>query len=382
MDNLRRSDHHDGAGGGDRDAESYLRRIKAEIRKTNKPIMEKKRRARINNYLNDLKALLLDAMKKDPIRHSKLEKADILDLTVKHLQDMERRKLAVAMAVDPTVVDKFKSGYNECVDEIDKYFSTVPGMDSGLKQRVTNHLKSYLKYQRFPTPIAAGAAGTFGGLFGRASDEINNNGRLAMEGLSLIPSLLPSGELAFIMPHGSAAGLPFLPRLSTAGGPTGMPPLGGSNHFKPIPHEKQPYAPSPPLSPVSDQDSVKGATSVDLRTPQNKGTLPTTMLKTRPALMESLLSAFPTPPTPEESSRISAFRPNLKLIDRIRMHQEGAAKRVAPDDRDEERECKRSRRVDPEEEDDDDDFSEDGDDEREEENDSKENSTGDMWRPW
>lgn len=27
--------------------------------------MEKKRRARINNYLNDLKALLLDAMKKD-----------------------------------------------------------------------------------------------------------------------------------------------------------------------------------------------------------------------------------------------------------------------------------------------------------------------------
>lgn len=33
MDNLRRSDHHDGAGGGDRDAESYLKRIKAEIRK-------------------------------------------------------------------------------------------------------------------------------------------------------------------------------------------------------------------------------------------------------------------------------------------------------------------------------------------------------------
>lgn len=32
---------------------------------SNKPIMEKRRRARINNCLNDLKALILDAMKKD-----------------------------------------------------------------------------------------------------------------------------------------------------------------------------------------------------------------------------------------------------------------------------------------------------------------------------
>lgn len=32
---------------------------------SNKPIMEKRRRARINNCLNELKALILDAMKKD-----------------------------------------------------------------------------------------------------------------------------------------------------------------------------------------------------------------------------------------------------------------------------------------------------------------------------
>ena len=32
---------------------------------SNKPIMEKRRRARINNCLNDLKTLILDAMKKD-----------------------------------------------------------------------------------------------------------------------------------------------------------------------------------------------------------------------------------------------------------------------------------------------------------------------------
>lgn len=32
---------------------------------SNKPIMEKRRRARINNCLNELKSLILDAMKKD-----------------------------------------------------------------------------------------------------------------------------------------------------------------------------------------------------------------------------------------------------------------------------------------------------------------------------
>ena len=51
-------------------------------RRSNKPIMEKRRRARINNCLNELKTLILDATKKDPARHSKLEKADILEKTV------------------------------------------------------------------------------------------------------------------------------------------------------------------------------------------------------------------------------------------------------------------------------------------------------------
>ncbi|XP_058836133.1 transcription factor HES-4 [Topomyia yanbarensis] len=346
MERLEKDDHH---GGGNRDAESYLRRIKAEIRKTNKPIMEKKRRARINNYLNDLKALLLDAMKKDPIRHSKLEKADILDLTVKHLQDLERRKLAIAMAMDPTVVDKFKNGFNECIDEIDKYLNSVPGVDSGMKQRISSHLKTYLRFQRFPQPGVVGA-GPFGSLFGRSTDDINNNGRLAVEGMPLIPSLLPSGELAFIMPHQSGSTLPFFPRIPVV---PGVP----SRHFKPIPQEKQPYAPSPPLSPVSDQESVKS----EQKTP---------LIKTRPALMESLLSAFPTPPTPDEGSRISAFRPNLKLIDRIRLHREAKASSHS------EEQVSKRRRVEKA-----DTFSDD-ESEHEEEVDAKDQVGGDMWRPW
>lgn len=46
-------------------ASSPAPRRSSENRRSNKPIMEKRRRARINNCLNDLKTLILEAMKKD-----------------------------------------------------------------------------------------------------------------------------------------------------------------------------------------------------------------------------------------------------------------------------------------------------------------------------
>ncbi|KAG8003739.1 Transcription factor HES-1-B [Nibea albiflora] len=65
----------------------------SEHRKSSKPIMEKRRRARINESLGQLKTLILDALKKDSSRHSKLEKADILEMTVKHLRNLQRAQM-------------------------------------------------------------------------------------------------------------------------------------------------------------------------------------------------------------------------------------------------------------------------------------------------
>lgn len=45
--------------------------------------MEKRRRARINQSLAALKALILDSARLENTKHSKLEKADILELTVR-----------------------------------------------------------------------------------------------------------------------------------------------------------------------------------------------------------------------------------------------------------------------------------------------------------
>ncbi|XP_026761741.1 uncharacterized protein LOC113520570 [Galleria mellonella] len=115
---------------------------KAELRKTNKPIMEKKRRARINHCLNELKDLLLDGSDKDPTRHSKLEKADILELTVKHLQTLQRQQLAAAIAADPAVLHRFKAGFGDCAVEVRRYLSRLASVPTGLRHRLGNHLNS------------------------------------------------------------------------------------------------------------------------------------------------------------------------------------------------------------------------------------------------
>uniref|UniRef100_A0A3P8T6A7 Hairy-related 3 n=1 Tax=Amphiprion percula TaxID=161767 RepID=A0A3P8T6A7_AMPPE len=54
-----------------------------------KPLMEKKRRARINQCLDQLKTLL-ENYYSSSIRKRKLEKADILELTVKHLRNLQK----------------------------------------------------------------------------------------------------------------------------------------------------------------------------------------------------------------------------------------------------------------------------------------------------
>ncbi|CBY21105.1 unnamed protein product [Oikopleura dioica] len=58
-----------------------------EIQAT-KPLMEKRRRERMNKALNEMKNLLLEVMGRDVTCHSKLEKADILENAVDYLKTL------------------------------------------------------------------------------------------------------------------------------------------------------------------------------------------------------------------------------------------------------------------------------------------------------
>ncbi|XP_071431664.1 transcription factor HES-4 isoform X1 [Pithys albifrons albifrons] len=128
---------------------------------SSKPIMEKRRRARINESLGQLKTLILDALKKDSSRHSKLEKADILEMTVKHLRNLQRAQMTAALSADPTVLGKYRAGFNECMNEVTRFLSTCEGVNTDVRTRLLSHLSACLcqivamNYPPPPPPPAA-----------------------------------------------------------------------------------------------------------------------------------------------------------------------------------------------------------------------------------
>ncbi|XP_061457329.1 transcription factor HES-2 [Rhineura floridana] len=85
-----------------------------ELRKSLKPLMEKRRRARINDSLNQLKTLILPLVGKDSSRYSKLEKADILEMTVQFLQELP----APSCSSVPGSADSFCDGYHACLSRL------------------------------------------------------------------------------------------------------------------------------------------------------------------------------------------------------------------------------------------------------------------------
>ncbi|XP_029472432.1 transcription factor HES-1 [Rhinatrema bivittatum] len=136
----------------------------SEHRKSSKPIMEKRRRARINESLGQLKTLILDALKKDSSRHSKLEKADILEMTVKHLRNLQRVQMTAALNTDPTVLGKYRAGFSECMNEVTRFLSTCEGVNTEVRTRLLGHLAScmtQINAMNYPAqsqmPIPAGA---------------------------------------------------------------------------------------------------------------------------------------------------------------------------------------------------------------------------------
>uniref|UniRef100_A0A3P9PM63 Hairy-related 9 n=1 Tax=Poecilia reticulata TaxID=8081 RepID=A0A3P9PM63_POERE len=185
----------------------------SEHRKSSKPIMEKRRRARINESLSQLKTLILDALKKDSSRHSKLEKADILEMTVKHLRNLQRMQMSAALSADATVMSKYRAGFNECMNEVTRFLSTSEGVNAEVRSRLLGHLSSCMGQmmsvtypQQAPShsklsPAEAVSPKVFGGF-------------------QLVPAT--DGQFAFLIPnppvHGSSA-------------PTAASPVHGMTSF-------------------------------------------------------------------------------------------------------------------------------------------------------
>merc|ERR1739838_120344 len=112
-----------------------------QYRKVMKPLLERKRRARINNCLDELKDLMVYALQSEGESITKLEKADVLELTVKHLRKLKRQQM---LAVNPGLdMDRYRAGYTTCATEVSRCLAST-GVDISIGSRLMSHLGNKL----------------------------------------------------------------------------------------------------------------------------------------------------------------------------------------------------------------------------------------------
>ncbi|XP_075939352.1 hairy/enhancer-of-split related with YRPW motif protein 2 [Anarhichas minor] len=111
-------------------------------RKKRRGIIEKRRRDRINSSLLELRRLVPTAFEKQG--SAKLEKAEILQMTVDHLKVLQATGGKGYFDAHALALDFLSLGFRECVTEVSRYLSAVEGLDSGdpLRSRLLSHLAS------------------------------------------------------------------------------------------------------------------------------------------------------------------------------------------------------------------------------------------------
>jgi len=112
-----------------------------QYRKVMKPLLERKRRARINKCLDELKELMVHALQHEGESITKLEKADVLELTVRHLRKLKAQG-ALGLGSSPAFhSERYRAGFRLCAGEITKFVTTgSSGLDLAVSARLLQHL--------------------------------------------------------------------------------------------------------------------------------------------------------------------------------------------------------------------------------------------------
>ncbi|KAL1245408.1 Enhancer of split mgamma protein [Trichinella spiralis] len=131
-------------------------------RKLKKPLMEKRRRARINHCLAELKSILMAADPKadqNSAGQSKVEKADILEMTVQLL----KQRILVGGGEK---AEGFIDGYTTCANNAALFLTNVtepnagPLLAAGLMTHLSRMLEERLRNQTTPTLLSPSTTAT------------------------------------------------------------------------------------------------------------------------------------------------------------------------------------------------------------------------------
>uniref|UniRef100_A0A3P9JYN1 Uncharacterized protein n=1 Tax=Oryzias latipes TaxID=8090 RepID=A0A3P9JYN1_ORYLA len=224
----------------------------ATARKKRRGIVEKRRRDRINSSLSELRRLVPTASEKQG--SAKLEKAEILQMTVDHLKMLQAEK--GNLEAPALAMDFLSLGFRECVTEVSRFLSSMEGLDSSspLHSRLLSHLSSCSSqrdaaalaaashqhphpYLFLPHPWAAGVAALpplpylLGGLAdargGVASFPSHADSSSSSLALPCTPAPLPA--LSLSSPFPLPRGFPILSSLSCTAASSSFPASSSSS---------------------------------------------------------------------------------------------------------------------------------------------------------
>ncbi|XP_061445577.1 transcription factor HES-7.1-like [Rhineura floridana] len=102
-----------------------------------KPLMEKRRRDRMNHSLDRLRVLLLEATRDERLKNPKVEKAEILQKTV---QFLKTQPLSETKHKEDTLLQRYHSGYRECLTQATHFLRASPGICTGKKAYLMEHI--------------------------------------------------------------------------------------------------------------------------------------------------------------------------------------------------------------------------------------------------
>ncbi|CAK6438698.1 unnamed protein product [Pipistrellus nathusii] len=127
-------------------------------RKRRRGIIEKRRRDRINNSLSELRRLVPSAFEKQG--SAKLEKAEILQMTVDHLKMLHTAGGKGYFDAHALAMDYRSLGFRECLAEVARYLSIIEGLDASdpLRVRLVSHLNNYASQREAASGAHAGLA--------------------------------------------------------------------------------------------------------------------------------------------------------------------------------------------------------------------------------
>ncbi|XP_046564251.1 enhancer of split mgamma protein-like [Haliotis rubra] len=130
--------------------ESHFHNMESESeymgrRKGRKLMAEKRRRARINQSLSEIKGIVCAGHQQNDPNFEKMEKAEILETTVDYLRNV-RKINTTHQHVKEAVQARFQHGFSKCAEEILSYIQSLPGVSDNVHRQLRKHISRHMTH--------------------------------------------------------------------------------------------------------------------------------------------------------------------------------------------------------------------------------------------